>query len=141
MSHRSTSISPLPFEGTLRVLERWRRGREPGARIPEEIWRRAVRLARKEGISRTARALRVGFYELRERVERGRAPESAAVPTGRNGSRFLEIPLALSRPAPPPEGLLELEDAGRGRLRVELRGPGLSRIESLARALWRGGSR
>lgn len=111
MSHRSTSISLLPFEGARCALERWRRRREPGARIPEEIWRLAVRLARKEGISRTARALRVGFYELRERVERGRAPERSAAPPGRNGSRFLEIPLPLSPPAP--EGVLELEDARR----------------------------
>ena len=45
-------------------FEAWRRQRQAGERIPESLWRLAVRLVPSYGISRTAGALRVDYYSL-----------------------------------------------------------------------------
>jgi hypothetical protein len=43
-------------------LEQWRKTRKHRARIPERLWKAAVRVARKHGLHRTARALRLDYY-------------------------------------------------------------------------------
>ena len=133
MSLRSVPVSPLPFERARRQFERWRRHRVAGSRIPDDLWRVAVGLARDHGVSRTALALRLDYYSLKERVEAASARRDGS--PGRGGGGFLEFPFGLAPPAP--GCVVELEDRGRARLRIELRGPGIPQIEALARTLWR----
>ena len=52
-------------------FEGWRRGRKVGARIPNELWSLAVKLADGHGLSRTASVLGLDYYSLKERVEAG----------------------------------------------------------------------
>jgi hypothetical protein len=75
-------------------LKRWRQTRQSRTRIPDEVWVSAVELARVYGVSRTARALRLGYYALKQRVEAGEC-------TGATGPEvtpmFVDTPTAPSR--------------------------------------------
>jgi putative transposase len=50
-------------------IQAWRQRRQPGGRIPPSLWALAVRLVAKHGLSRTATALRLDYYSLKERAE------------------------------------------------------------------------
>lgn len=93
----------------------WRRTRKPKSRIPEPLWELAVKLVAAHGLNRTARALKLDYYSLKERVEArpGQREETRA-----NGVAFLELPPAL---ASAKECLIEFEE-GPVRLRVHLKG-------------------
>lgn len=123
-----------------RQLERWRRTRKRGTRIPAPLWAAAVEAAREHGVSRASRALRLDYYGLKERLEsvplESPPLESAPEPSGHeaaNGGGFLEIPLFASAA---PECVFELEDGHGSRLRVAVKGAALAEMEALARALW-----
>ena len=49
-------------------FEAWRGLRKVGSRIPQSLWKLAVRLANAHGVSRTALALRIDYYGLKKRV-------------------------------------------------------------------------
>jgi hypothetical protein len=66
-------VSNLPFVlGNIEQLDerfkRWRRGRPRGTKIPEDLWAAAVALAQEQGVNRTARRLRLDYYDLKKRV-------------------------------------------------------------------------
>lgn len=70
-------------------LERWRRGfGGRGRRIPERLWRRATGVAVQWGAAETARALRLDFARLAERVAAAGGEEAAS------SARFVEIDAA-----------------------------------------------
>ena len=48
-------------------FEGWRRTRQAGTRIPDELWSLAVKLADGHGLSRTASGLGLDYYSLRKR--------------------------------------------------------------------------
>ena len=52
-------------------FEGWRRTRQAGTRIPDELWSLAVKLANHHGVSRTASVLGLDYYSLKKRVEAG----------------------------------------------------------------------
>jgi len=49
-------------------FEVWRRTRQVGTRIPDELWSLAVKLADHHGISRAASVLGLDYYSLKKRV-------------------------------------------------------------------------
>jgi hypothetical protein len=49
-------------------LQAWRATRPLGQRIPEELWKAAVDLARVHGLSRTATALKLSYADLQRRL-------------------------------------------------------------------------
>jgi hypothetical protein len=59
----------------------WRHSRAPKSRIPQALWDLAVELASSQGVHRTARALKLDYYALKERVE--------AVPKNRKRNEHL----------------------------------------------------
>ncbi len=128
--------SPRPARDLLsdarRQFERWRRSRKRGTRIPEALWRAAAEAGQEHGVSKTAQALRLDYYALKKRVESAPAKRSAVEPPSE--IKFLEIPLGA--PSGRPECVLEFEDGQGARLRVELQGPALAELETVARALW-----
>ena len=134
MSRRYDQIPLHTFEPVLGDLARWRRGPRRGRRIPENLWRAAVQLARKHGVSKTALTLHLDYHGLKDRLEAsGRKPAGPRT-RRRAGPAFIELPFGV--PLQPAECVLQLEDAERGRLRIELRGRPSSDIGPLARALW-----
>ena len=62
-----------PFTKLAQRLTAWRDTRTRGQRIPEDIWREAVELARAHGLSPTTTALKLNYYDLQRRVGAGRA--------------------------------------------------------------------
>ena len=46
-------------------LEEWRRSRQKGAAIPDELWSAAIEVARRDGVTRTASALHLDGGKLK----------------------------------------------------------------------------
>jgi hypothetical protein len=134
MRQLAIPASPLPSESddltqARRDFDRWRRGRPRGERIPGALWKKAILLARSQGVSRVSQALRLDYYALQRRADlvpaRTRAPEPS----------FVEI--ALPAAAGSTRCLIELADE-RGRpLRVELAGVSSRDLASFVRSIAR----
>ena len=119
------------FNRACRAFERWRETRARGTRIPDGLWKTAVALAREYGISKTVIALHVDYYALKDRVDAEALEQTGSTELR---PRFLEISPGAVGPAG--RCVLEIEDRGRTRLRIELAGEATSQIERVARALW-----
>lgn len=123
---RASRDLPARLEGVRRRFERWRRTRKSRSRIPEPLWVSAVKVAGKYGIHRTAKALSLDYYALKQRVEgdpadngRGEGPSATAAAQA-PAATFVELPT-------PPwansgECILELESPGGAKMRVHLKG-------------------
>jgi len=109
----------------------WRQRRAFGARIPEPLWRSAVTLAGRHGLSRTATALGLDYYALKKRVE---AQVSAATGDSARRPAFVELP--ASTPISPGECLIELANATGVSLRIHLKGHQLPDLVALGRSFW-----
>jgi len=106
----------------------WRAQRQVGARIPAALWRLAVRLVRRHGVSRTAGALGVDYYSLKKRSEEAGQHTSSVA-----GPAFIELP------PPAPVGkqcVFELDNSAGAKMRVQLLGYDAAEIEIVARTLW-----
>src|SRR4029079_9577562 len=103
--------------------------RKKGNRIPQSLGRLAVRLASSYSIHRTATALKLDYYSLKQQVE-------AAADTPESKSpRFVECtppPVTVSK-----QGLFELSNGAGETMRVQLVGYEVAEIEVLARGFWK----
>lgn len=119
-------------------FEEWRRTRAVRCRIPEPLWDSAVKLAKKHGLHRTAKALRVNYYALKERVEGEAASGLRDMPEG-DAAMFFELaatPPAFSKLAGSCECTLELEDGDGSKMRVHLSGVATPDLIALSRSFW-----
>ena len=133
MKPRSTPIESPKIAKVRRELGRWRESHTRGSRISEALWASAAELARKHGLNRIARALRLDYYSLKKRLER--APSPAQARRERPAS-FVEI--ALPGAGKSPECIVELEHPSGMKMRVALKGtPDVAEFEAVASALWR----
>ena len=124
MPRQQTPIPPDLVELSHR-LEQWRSEHSKRSRLPESIWSAAVEIAKRYGLHRTTKALRLDYAGLKKRMPA--VEQAAGSPPG-----FLEllVPTAVSTP----ECVVEWESA-RGRMRVAMKGVTLD-WASLLRA-WR----
>ena len=114
--------SSLALERIRQRFVRWRQDREPRARIPERLWTAAIERARASGLNRTARALHLDYYSLKNRLEAGsdrktqRRRSASGQRVGGRSTRqaFVEVPTLnlVARPALTP--LVPLDTAGTG---------------------------
>ena len=121
-----TENRPWEIERLQQRLEGWRMNRKGRLRIPERFWNAAVELARSYGVWKVAKALRLDYYNLKERCD-GTAGASAA--TNQAAPSFIEV-------APSPalqiaECVIELENADGGRIRMHFKGERLPNAESV----------
>ena len=129
------AFSTRSLEEVRSRFEVWRKGKDPGSRIPDELWEAAAELSRRLGISPVARALRLDYYGLKKRAERavaakmGSKPEPAPV--------FVE--LAVEPPIREPGCRVEMENAQGARMRIHLPSESGMDLEALSRAFWRQG--
>ena len=137
---KTRSTRPGDVERVRRQLERWRGRRDRGRRIPESLWKAAVNLACRQGVSKTAQALRLDYYSLKRRVEAAPRPRPAGAGTAgtgaaeRSGGRFVEIPLPAVSIAS--TCVLEVEDGRGARLRLELQGLGAGELAGVVHSVW-----
>lgn len=120
------SLSPALTRGRDR-FQAWRRSREAGTRIPDRLWKLAVKLAAKHGISQTSTVLGLDYYSLKRHVD-------SAPPEISNG--FVEFSSVLM----PNRGecLVEFEDSAGARMRVHLKGYDAPDLGALGRGFWNG---
>jgi hypothetical protein len=130
MNAKTIPIFPADLESIRRRFEQWRQTCRARTRIPDSLWSAAVKMAERYGTCRTAKALRLGYYSLKERVER-----EAAV----NKATFLELP--LPSPTVAGECLLEWEDTAGAKMRVHLKGVAVPDLVALSRSFWEGHQR
>jgi hypothetical protein len=70
-THNGHTAFPITadFEALKGQLADWRQSHKAPARIPEDLWSKAVELAGRYGIGCTARTLRLDYASLRRRVQ------------------------------------------------------------------------
>jgi hypothetical protein len=132
MSNGVQTDWPAGFFRVQRKLERWRAQCRPRERIPEELWREAAGLGAAYGIHRTAKALRLDYYSLKNRV-------AVAAESGVNGPEFVEV-LGDGLPTARPECVIEVEDTGGVTMRIRLTGGEGPDVAALVRAFREGRS-
>ena len=128
---QSHSLSLSRLRSVQRRFEQWRRERKGRARIPESLWKAAVKMTETYGVNRTATALRLDYYTLKKRVE-----AKAANDTSSEGmvSPFLEM--TPFGPIGSGECTVELEDFKGVTMRIHLRGYAAPDLTALARSFW-----
>jgi len=123
-----------------RRFEEFRRTHPVRSRLPDELWAMAAKLARRDGITATARALAVDRPSLQrwtDRLEPGASIKARKSPhrqpkSGSGAPAFVEL-LAAS-PATTNSCLVEVESRQGGKLRLELKGIATSQLVELIRA-------
>ncbi len=112
MPNHSTEVPDELLELSQR-LEQWRKDQPPRTRLPESIWAAAADLARRHGLHRTTKVLRLDYTRLKRRIA------VMASPSGSAPATFVELlgPAAGG----PVECVVEWESA-RGRMRVAMKG-------------------
>ena len=128
MSGRKVHEMPTPLARGRDRFEAWRRRRELGTRIPERLWKLAVKLASAHGLKRTASVLKLDYGSLKKRVGASALQGRSAAPA------FVEI-------APPPMGnmgecVIELEDSTGASMRVNLKGYAAPDLMALSSSFW-----
>ena len=133
MSTRRTRDLPVGLEGVRERFERWRRTHEPRSRIPDSLWAAAVRAAGTCGIHRASKALRLGYYSLKDRVEQ---QSTAALDQMEAAAAAPFLELAPSAFAGPCDCTLELENAAGSKMRVHLKAAAPPDMAALCRSFW-----
>lgn len=123
---------PSPLDRVRRRFEHWRRTRRHRSPIPEALWALAVKTARAHGLHRTARALRLSYAALKQRLQAAGGP-GGGPPTS---TTFVE--LMPPGAAGPPACTLELETARGAKLRIHLQGIAAPDLVALSQSFWRG---
>ena len=130
MSTKHPTNIPIGLSEARHQLDLWR-SQQPNkrTRLPQELWRKAVVLAKEHGLNKTARALNVKYDSLRKHLhEAGAAEESSVKPQ----PDFIEL---LPGPVTPSgvECLIEWAEGPNAIVRMHIKGAGLSELTALAR--------
>lgn len=129
MRTRPSPKVPGPLSRARRQFEQWRNRQHGRKRLPPELWAKAVTLAQAYGLNRTARILGLKHDSLKKHHE---TVATDASDPGKAPSEFLEL---LPRPMSPSsiECIIEWEEAGGVKTRMQIKGVGLPDLVSLAR--------
>jgi hypothetical protein len=130
MTTRRTVVVAKEMARTRGCLDRWRKTRPVGVAMPEKLWAAAVKLGRRHGVYRTARALGLEYNKLKRLSQHANHTETATPPP-----RFVEVSV------PPPTAVagcrIELTGPRGGNLKIELAAPpSTSLLVELCRAAW-----
>jgi hypothetical protein len=99
-------------------IARWRETRRHRERMPEQLWAKAVSLARLD------------YYALKDRL--GTPVESAA--RRERQASFLEFPVSLC--AATAECTIEMEHPRGSRMRIQVKGGSAPDLPALSRSFW-----
>ncbi len=110
------------------LFESWRENRKRGARIPDELWQAAISLYPRFTVKRISGALRLGYEDVRSRVENKRKG-------GAKDFRFWELRLSELQ-AHIGECRLRAEDGAGRKVELELKGIEAGQLLQLLGGLW-----
>lgn len=130
MGGRKRGEIPADLAKARQRFAAWRRTRRPGSRIPQPLWKLAVKLAARHGLHRTASALGLDYYSLRKQVEQ-------AGGGGQRAGAFLEV--AAAPWAASGECVIELEDGTGASMRVSWKGQAAPDLAALVGSFWKAG--
>jgi hypothetical protein len=126
MAGRKRRDIPLSLARGRDRFDAWRRVRIGLARIPDELWNLAEKLAVAHGVSPTASVLKLSYQSLKKRVAIRTAEASAT-------SSFVEL-------SPPPstagDYVIEFADGAGASMRIQLRGCDTPDLVALGRSFW-----
>lgn len=112
-------------------LKAYRRKPDRSKRLPCVVWKRAVELARKHGVSCVANALQMNYGDLKRRVQ-------SSGEQGRGGSdsakKFVEIKPGI--PLWSTDCTVEMEDGSGRKMMVRSGQPGEAELVDLAKVFW-----
>ena len=129
MNTRPLTHVPARLAIARRRIEQWRR-RQPGRkRLPQELWSKAVTLAQTYGLHRTARTLGLKYDSLKKHLKAAGTDASKPVEAKPD---FIELLPRQTIPSPI-ECVIELEDGDGVKMRMQLKGVGVSELVSFAR--------
>ena len=120
-------LAPDLAQGRSR-FQAWRGRRQAGDRIPQRLWALAVRLVSRHGVSRTAAALGLDYYSLKERAEQGADQQPVS-----SGPAFVEL---TSQVMVAKQCRFELDNGSGATMRVQLVGYDAADVEVLSRTFW-----
>jgi hypothetical protein len=134
MRSRKPTVTPTvcaDIEQVRRRLQEWRRSRRHGARIPEDLWIAAVKLAKKYRPARVAHTLGLDYNGLKQRLKTARQ-HGTSEPQSQPG--FIELfPFAPSSHC---QCTMEIEDRRGAKMKLELKGMSAGDVAAVSRALW-----
>ncbi len=115
---KSTRTVPRPLARATEHFETWRKRGPARRKIPERLWDLAATLGETYGVNRTARALRLDYYDLKGRVEAASHVGAPASPGPETAATFVEV-----LPSPASECVVEIEDRRGAKMTIRLSGP------------------
>ena len=127
---------PRRLVGLQRQIERWRQTRKVRESVPDKLWDIAVKMAKVYGLNQTARALRLNYDRLKKRVEQ-HAVVAVGAKEAKGLARFVE--LAPMSSASGSECLVELENIGGAKMRIQLKDAAMSDLATLTQAFLKEG--
>jgi hypothetical protein len=125
MKTATPSQSNKALEQLRKRLDVWRKSSKPRTRIPENLWDAAVRAAAEYGINRTAKTLRLDYYNLKKRLAASVKDQSPS---------FIELLPAASSAS---EYVMELESRNGTKMRIQVKGAETQDAITLIRELGR----
>ena len=129
MSNRQPVNIPIALSRARQQLDHWRsRQRSKRARLPKELWRQAVALAREHGLNKTARALGLKYCSLKKHLNEVDADELVPAKTTPD---FIEFVGGVMTPGSV-ECTIEWVDGSGVTVRMHIRGAGLPELASVA---------
>jgi hypothetical protein len=114
-------------------LESWRKRTPIPRRLPEAIWKAAVDLAREHGVNPVAKALRLDYYSLKERLSKAPAGGEAE-----DTPEFVEV--CLGKPVANAGWRIELQDGPKRRMTIAVPAGSPVDLATLTQAFWAGAS-
>jgi hypothetical protein len=133
-------VAERELAGVVEQFQEWRTNRGKLERIPEALWRTAVALYPRYSVFRIARALRLNFVELRDRV---RPTTTATGRVSRKNTRasmerlhFMELPAAAGGGSQSECHLKVRNGRGGTRITLRLKGCGVGQLLETLRELW-----
>jgi hypothetical protein len=134
MSTRQQAALPLALSRARRQFDQWRRGHRKHTRLPQELWLQAAAVAREYGLNKTARGLGLKYYSLKKHLDQ--ITTDQAIPA-KGEPNFIELMPGVITPGNI-ECTIEWADDDGSKVRMHIKGAGLSELASLAGVL-RGG--
>ena len=130
MSTKQPANISIALSTARRQFDHWR-SQQPNkrARLPEELWQKAVALAHKHGLNKTARALGLKYYSLKKHLEATATDESKPAETR---CEFLELLPSPPVTTPSIECTIELEDGSGTTMRMHVKGARMADLASFA---------
>jgi hypothetical protein len=130
MSRSVSSQDIQQLEHLKKRFVNWRRTRKAKTPIPTRLWNSAAKMAMQYGLSRTAKALGLNYYDLKKRID-------ACAITPSSAPAFIELGSAVVGCTP--ECIIECENQNGAKMRIQIKGTNAPDLNAIAAAFWRSG--